>query len=164
MLNNNQITIYSDLKKQFHGQLIICGSAAMYYYGLIEKFSDTDFDLILLHNNHGPAEIEEDMKKLELLSMTNSKKSYPVKEEDDKRIGERFFLIFNQEMADKKISNFNVDIFVSKSLLHDGVCLAHYPGMEIFMASPKNVILAKKLFGRTKDILSLSEIAKSIMP
>ena len=153
-MDQNLKTIYFMLKRKFHGQLLVAGSQAMHEYGLCLNPNPTDLDLVLLHNNHSPDLIKEDRKRLQDMSDMNETEAYNDSASADE-VGYRYFLSFNG-----KAQKYDVHVFVAKNLLAPQT----FTSKDIHFVSPANVIKAKKLFNRPKDLKALSETAKLIMP
>jgi hypothetical protein len=153
-MNQNLKTIYFMLKRKFHGQLLVAGSQAMHEYGLCLNPNPLDLDLVLLHQNNDQEAINHDKKRLRDMSDLNESPTYNDSASGEK-IGYRYFLTFNG-----KVEKYEVHVFVAKSLLVPET----FTSNDIHFVSPANVIQAKKMFNRPKDLKALSEMAKLIMP
>jgi len=153
-----KLNAYIKLSNKLKGKLMVCGSTALQFHGLIENSDSADLDLVLIHDSTITDEDKkEDKKILGLWSMINS--FDPYEGADQTVVGSRYFIVFND--GPKVL---NTHVFLAEKLLHPNYTKADFGDVNnVMFVSPKNVIEAKKLFNRPKDIKSLTEIAKSLL-
>lgn len=164
----NKLELYKLLQSNLVNNLVITGSTALQLYGLTAHSSPYDLDLIIYDKDY-----TDNVKNylLAIHSVSGTNKHYDV-EQDEREVGTLFSMLFkgiyNVEAGGVPITYYQKTIEISVHLFIMKEEKRPQVSMKIdkhwyYLASPMNIIEAKKYMGRKKDFADLAKMCGRII-